>query len=234
MPGQPGMPGDTMPRGMSPLRGGGGRMPGGGGRRVVPALIAAAMAIVVVVGVVVVLQSMKGNTSSPPTTSPSGTPTSSARRVSDQAQQQAATRLAALLSQSGNDRGSVIDAVDDIQNCGKSLAQDQTVLARAASNRQTLLSRLAGLPGRSTLPSPMVSALTAAWQASAQDDTDLSKWAGDELARGCHKKTVNNDPNYQASLGPDNQATNEKQSFTAQWNPIARRDGLKTYQWQQL
>jgi hypothetical protein len=197
----------------------------GGGRRLIPAIIAAAMAVLVVVGVVVVLQSMRGNTSSPPSTS--------SARASNQAQQQAATRLAGLLSQSGNDRGSVINAVEDIQNCGKTLAQDQQTLATAASNRRALLARLGTLPGRSTLPPSMLSALTAAWQASAQDDTDLSKWAGDELARGCHKKTVNNDPNYQASLGPDNQATNEKQSFTAQWNPIARRDGLKTYQWEQ-
>jgi hypothetical protein len=211
------------------------RMPGGGRRRLVPATIAAGMAVVVVVGVVVVLQSMRGNTSSPPTTAPSSTPKSSASApASNQAQHQAAAQLAGLLSQSGNDRGSVINAVDDIQNCGKTLAQDEQVLARAASNRRALLTRLGSLPGRSTLPAAMVSDLTAAWQASAQDDTDLGKWAGDELAHGCHKKTVNNDPNYQASLGPDNQATNEKQSFTALWNPIARRDGLKTYQWEQL
>lgn len=228
-------PSDTMPRDLPPVPGGVGRMPGGG-RRLIPAVIAVAVAVIVVVGVVMVLQSMSGNTASPPpTTAPSSTPTStSSARASNHAEQQAATRLAGLLSQSGNDRGSVINAVDDIQNCGKTLAQDEQILATAATNRRALLARLGTLPGRSTLPPAMLSALTAAWQASAQDDTDLAKWAGDELARGCHKKTVNNDSNYQASLGPDNQATNEKQSFTAQWNPIARRDGLKTYQWEQL
>jgi hypothetical protein len=240
---QPGMPGgsDTMPRGLPPVPGGGGgggggrlRMPGGGRRRFIPVLIAVAMAVVVVVGVVVVLQSLRGGTSSPPTAGPTSTPKSSAAApVSKQAQQQAATRLAGLLSQSGSDRGAVIDAVVDVENCGKSLAQDERTLSRAASNRRILLTKLGSLPDRSTLPASMMSALTGAWQASAQADSDLAKWATDE-ASGCHKKTVQNDPNYKASLGPDSQATNDKQSFIAQWNPIAARFGLKTYQWEQL
>jgi hypothetical protein len=242
-PGPPGsmqtqrMPGmsDTTPRGLPPAPGGGGgrlRMPGGG-RRLIPVLIAGAMAVVVVVGVVIVLQSLKGGTSSPPTAAPTSTPKTSAAPVSKQDQQKAATQLAGLLSQSGNDRGAVIDAVVDVENCGKSLAQDEQTLTRAASNRNILLTKLGNLPDRSSLPASMMSALTGAWQASAQADTDLAKWATDE-AGGCHKKTVQNDPNYKASLGPDSQATNDKQSFVAQWNPIATRYGLKTYQWEQL
>jgi eukaryotic-like serine/threonine-protein kinase len=243
---QQGMPGmsDTMPRGLPPAPGGGPMgMPGGGGRmrlpgggrRLIPVLIAGAMAVVVVVGVVVVLQSLRGNTSSPPTTAPTSTAksSSSAAPASNQAEKQAATQLAGLLSQSGNDRGDVINAVDDVQNCGKSLARDEQVLGKAASNRRALLTRLGNLPGRSTLPAAMLSSLTGAWQASAQDDSDLSKWAGDEIA-GCRKKTVNNDPNYKASLGPDSTATTDKMAFTGQWNPIAKRYGLPTYQWEQL
>jgi hypothetical protein len=242
MPGMPGMP-ETMPHGLPPVPGGGGptrggrlRMPGGS-RRLIPVLIAGAMAIVVVVGVVLVLQSLGGGTSSPPaagsTSTPKSSSTAAAAPVSKQAQKQAATQLAGLLSQSGNDRGAVIDAVVDVENCGKNLAQDEKTLARAASNRNILLTKLGGLPDRSTLPASMMSALTGAWQASAQADSDLAKWATDE-AGGCHKKTVQNDPNYKASLGPDSTATNDKQSFVAQWNPIATRYGLKTYQWEQL
>jgi len=235
------MPGtsDTMPRGLPPAPGDGGPMrPGrmrvpGGGRRLLPVLIAGAMVIVVVVGVVLVLQSLRGGTSSPPAAGPTSTPKSSAAPVSKQAQHQAATQLAGLLSQSGSDRGAVIDAVVDVENCGKNLAQDEKTLARAASNRNILLTKLGSLPDRSTLPASMMTALTGAWQASAQADSDLAKWATDE-AGGCHKKTVQNDPNYKASLGPDSTATNDKQSFVAQWNPIATRYSLKTYQWEQL
>jgi hypothetical protein len=235
------MPGtsDTMPRGLPPAPGDGGPMrPGrmrvpGGGRRLLPVLIAGAMVIVVVVGVVLVLQSLRGGTSSPPAAGPTSTPKSSAAPVSKQAQHQAATQLAGLLSQSGSDRGAVIDAVVDVENCGKNLAQDEKTLARAASNRNILLTKLGSLPDRSTLPASMMSALTGAWQASAQADSDLAKWATDESG-GCHKKTVQNDPNYKASLGPDSTATNDKQSFVAQWNPIATRYGLKTYRWEQL
>jgi hypothetical protein len=228
---------DTLPRGMGRVPGAGGplsRMPRPG-RRLIPGIIAVAVAALVVVGVVVVLQSMRGNTSSPPATAPSSTPKAGAKGpASNRAQQQAATLLAGLLAQSGADRGDVIDAVVNVQECGKTLAQDEATLDRAANNRRTLLTRLGSLTGRSTLPPAMVSALTSAWQASAQADSDLAKWAGDEIGHGCHKKTVQNDPNYQASLGPDNQATTQKQAFTALWNPIARRDGLTTYQWEQI
>jgi hypothetical protein len=231
-----GMPGmsDTMPRGLPPAPGSGRmRMPGGG-RRLLPVVIAGAMVLVVVVGVVVVLQSLRGNSPSPPTAARTPAPTTSSAAVSKQAQQQAATQLAGLLSQSGNDRGAVIDAVVDVDGCGKNMAADEQTLARAASNRRNLLTRLGGLPGRSTLPAAMMSALTGAWQASAQADSDLAKWAADEAGGGCRKKTVQNDPNYKASLGPDTQATTDKQAFTAQWNPLAKRYGLKTYQWEQL
>jgi len=236
---QPGITGplDTVPRGMPPVPGPGGqwRVPGrmpGGGRRLIPAIVAVGLAIVAVVGVVVVLQSMRGGTSTPPTTSPSSTPTS-ATAVSTQAQQQAATQLAGLLSQSGNDRGAVIDAVVNVENCGKALARDERTFNRAAANRDSLLTRLSNLPGRSTLPAPMISALTTGWQASAQADSDLAKWAGDEMS-GCDKSKVQNDPSYQASLGPDNQATTGKQAFTRMWNPLARRYGLPTYQLEQI
>jgi hypothetical protein len=222
---------DTMPRELPPGNGGP-RMPRGG-RRLVPAIIAGALAIAVVVGVVVVLQSLKGGTSSPPTTASSSTPKPAAH-VSTQEQRQAAVQLAGLLSQSGSDRGAVIDAVVSVQECAKTLPADEQTLTRAATNRDQLLSRLGNLTGRSALPAGMITDLTGAWQASAQADSDLAKWTADEISGGCHKKTVLNDPNYKASLGPDNQATNDKMSFTALWNPFARRYGQPAYQWNQI
>ena len=74
----------------------------------------------------------------------------------------------------------------------------------------------------------MISNLTSAWQASAQADSDLSKWADDE-AGGCKKGKTGTDANYRASLGPDATATSSKEAFVAEWNPLAQKLSLQTY-----
>jgi hypothetical protein len=199
------------------------------------AIIAGALVLVVAV---VVLMSRHGGGSSP---SPAGTaagatPTATARAsasANTAAQRQAAAQLAGLLAQSGADRGTVTDAVVSVQSCGKSLSQDARTLSKASANRRSLLSRLNGLPGRSALPAALVSALTGAWQASAQADADLARWASNAASRGCHKGNPNN-ASLQASYGPDNQATTSKQAFVRLWNPLARHYGLTTYQSGQL
>ena len=193
-----------------------------------PAIIAVVL-VLVVAGVVIAAMHGNSSSSSAGGTTGGGTPTATAT-ANAQAQKQAATQLSALLPQSGADRGKVVNAVVDVQNCGKNLAQDETTFSTAAANRQALLTRLGALPDRSALSPAMVSALTGAWQASAQADTDLSKWAQDELSHGCRKSRVNNDANLKASYGPDSQATTDKQAFTRLWNPLARQYGLKTYQ----
>ena len=193
-----------------------------------PAIIAVVL-VLVVAGVVIA--AMHGSSNSPGSTAGTtsgGTPTATAS-ANSQAEKQAATQLAALLPQSGADRGKVVNAVVDVQNCGKNVAQDAATFSTAASNRQTLVTKLGSLPGRAALPPAMVSALTGAWQASAQADADLAKWAQDE-SHGCRKSKTGNDANLKASYGPDGQATTDKQSFTRQWNPLARKYGLKTYQ----
>jgi hypothetical protein len=192
--------------------------------------IVAVVLVLVVAGVVIAAMhggSSSGGGSAGATTG--ATPTTSAS-ANAQAERQAATQLATLLPQSGADRGKVVDAVVDVQNCGKNLTQDAATFSTAATNRHTLLSKLGALSGRAALPPAMVSALTGAWQASAQADTDLSKWAQDELSGGCHKSKTGNDANLKASYGPDGQATTDKQAFTRLWNPLARMYGLKTYQ----
>jgi hypothetical protein len=78
----------------------------------------------------------------------------------------------------------------------------------------------------------MLSDLSGAWQASAQVDADLARWAS-AAAGHCHKGNAK-DPSLQASYGPDGQATADKQSFARLWNPLARRYGLQTYQSAQL
>jgi hypothetical protein len=148
-------------------------------------------------------------------------------------QRQAAAQLSALLPQSGTDRADVIDAVGNVRSCGKNLRKDVQIFSTAASNRRALVSKLGSLPGRSALPAAMLTDLSGAWQASAQVDTDLAQWAATAASHGCHKGN-SKDHSLQASYGPDGQATAGKQAFARLWNPLAKRYGLRTYQWEQL
>jgi hypothetical protein len=199
--------------------------------------VIAIVALVVVAVIAVALQTLGGGGGT--ASSPGATPTTSKKpaattpAAANPAARQAATALAALLPQSGKDRGDVINAVDDVDSCGKSLAKDAQAFTASAQNRQALLTQLAQLPGRSALPSAMITALTDAWQASVQVDTDLAKWANTAATRGCHKGNLK-DPNLVASSGPDGQATQSKQAFVQQWNPIAKRYGLPSYTESQL
>jgi hypothetical protein len=146
-------------------------------------------------------------------------------------QQQAATSLAGLLAQSGTDHSDVNAAVTNVERC-KGLAADAKTFNKAAANRRTLLSKLAALPGRSALPAAMIAHLTSGWQASATVDADLAKWANSEAGH-CKKNDLKN-PAYAASLPFDSQATNGKTEFVNQWNGLARKYGLATYQPSQI
>ena len=129
-----------------------------------------------------------------------GTPTASAGEyLGPSTQQQAATALSGLLAQSGKDHADVNAAFSNVEACGKGLSHDAQVFATAASNRRTLLTKLAQLPGRAALPPAMISDLTTAWQASATVDADLAKWATD-AAGHCRKGRYLNDPNYTRHL----------------------------------
>ena len=103
----------------------------------------------------------------------------------------------------------------------------------AISILELSIAKLAALPGRSSLPSAMITDLTGAWQASAAVDTDLSKWASHAATAGCHGGDLKY-PSYVASLSDDGTATGDKTAFVSLWNPLARKDGLPTYQAAQL
>jgi hypothetical protein len=193
-------------------------------RRLVPVIVVAAL--VAVVAGAVIFRTHSNGTAARGT--PGATPSASSRDA-----RQAAARLSGLLAQSVTDRAAVIDAVADVRRCGPSLHQDARTFATAASSRKRLLSRLGSLPGRSLLPAAMLQDLTGAWQASAQADTDLARWADDKIARGCHRNS-RPDAGLRASYIPDGQATAGKRAFASLWNPVARRYGLTTYQWNQL
>jgi hypothetical protein len=174
------------------------------------------------------------STTAPPSLQPTSnpaTPTTQSPTVS--AQEQAADNLSMLLTQSVTDRSSIVAAVADAQGCGSNLNQDPQILQNAATSRQNLLSQLANLSGASNLPQNLVTNLRGAWQSSMEADSAYAKYAQDQIANGCVKNDTA-DPNYQAAIGPDGQATNYKQAFVALWNPIAMQYGLPTYQWSEL
>ncbi len=148
-------------------------------------------------------------------------------------QRSAAAGLATLLAQTAADRSSIVNAVGAVEHCTAALGQAPQVFENSATSRQHLLRQLAGLPGRTALPTPMLQELTGAWQASAAVDTDLGRWAQDEAARGC-KPNDHADDNYQAASTPDLQATNDKMAFVSMWNAIAAKYGLPRYQTSQL
>jgi zinc-ribbon domain len=167
----------------------------------------------------------------PISATPSASPASSP--ATEPARQQAAQGLSALLAQSVAVRGSVVSAFSDLARCGPQVAKDAAAFRQAAASRERLISRLAALPGRSTLPAPAIAALTKAWQTSVQADQDFAAWAQDENSHGCHKNGTS-DPHFRAATGPDNRATGYKKAFAASWNPIAAQYGLPTYQWDRL
>ena len=192
-----------------------------------------AAVIVLVVATMVLLNRHGNGSNSGGTTAGGTTPTATASAAASSQRQAAAAQLSGLLPQSGTDRADVIDAVGNVRSCGKNLGNDARVFTTAASNRRALLAKLGSLPGRSALPAGMLTDLSGAWQASAQVDTDLANWASTAAGHGCHKGNPK-DPSPTASYGPDGQATADKQAFARLWNPLAKRYGLRTYQWEQL
>jgi hypothetical protein len=196
--------------------------------------LAAGAGVVIVVIAALTLSSHGGSS---PATATGGGPAAATPTASTSAgttaltQQQAATSLAGLLSQSGTDHADVNAAVTNVEGC-KSLGADARTFNKAAANRRTLLSKLAALPGRSALPAAMLANLTSGWQASATVDTDLGKWASSEAGH-CKKNDLKN-PAYSSSLPFDSKATNGKTSFVKQWNGLARKYGLATYQPSQI
>ena len=188
-------------------------------------MIVAAALVAVVAGVVIFRALSGGSAAGGTGTAPSAS--------SQDARRQAAVRLSGLLALSVTDRAAVTRAAEDVRGCGPSLQQDARTFTHAASSRQQLLSRLASLPGRSVLPAAMLQDLTGAWQASAQVDTDLARWAQGKIDRGCHRNSPP-DARLRASYIPESQATIGKQAFASRWNPVARQYGLTTYQRNQL
>ena len=205
-----------------------------GHRRLLLAGLIALVAAVIVVPALLIAHSLhgivgRGSAAAHPTAKQ---PTRGAAATGP-SQRTAAAGLATLLAQTAADRSSIVNAVGAVEGCTATLGQAPQVFQTAAASRQRLLQQLAGLPGRSALPAPMLQELTGAWQASAAVDQDLGRWAQDEVARGC-KPGDHADANFQASGAPDVQATKDKTAFVAMWNTIAAKYGLTRYRTSQL
>jgi hypothetical protein len=197
-------------------------------RPMVPLIpVIVAVVLVAVVAGIVIFRAHSGSTAA------SGTTGTTPSASSQDARRQAAVRLSGLLALSVTDRAAVINAATDVRGCGPALRQDARTFASSASSRQRLLTRLGSLPGRSLLPATMLQDLTSAWQASAEVDTDLARWAQDMISRGCHHNG-RSDAGLRASYAPESQASAGKHAFASRWNAVARRYGLSTYQPSQL
>ena len=195
----------------------------------IPAIVIGAL-VVIAVGAIL-FSASGGSGSTPGTASGGATPTatsSASASAAAAAQLTAAKSLSGLLAQSGKDRTNVIDAYTNVQDCGSNLGQDAQIFRTDAANRRALLAKLATLPERSALSGAMLGDLTTGWQASATVDDDLAKWA-DAAAKHCKNGDMHN-ASLKASLAFDGPATQGKTAFTALWNPLARKDGLPTYQ----
>ncbi len=141
--------------------------------------------------------------------------------------------MAALLSQSATERTATNAAANDVASCGPTLKSDPAVFGQAVTSRQALLTKLAAVPGRATLPPALVTDLTGAWKASIAADQAYVRWANDELAKQCVPNDTA-DPGFQATVTPNQQATTDKTQFAAAWNTVAAKYGLTKYQPGQL
>jgi len=200
------------------------------------AIAGVAALVVIIVAYVALSGSPSGSSGNTPAAA-SGNSASSTAKPSAGGQsateKAAMAQLATLLKQSGSDHAAVTDAVTNVEACGKNLGADAQTFTTSAANRNSLLAKLAALPGRGSLPTAMLSDLNGAWQASASVDSDLAKWASHAATAGCHGGDLNYS-SYKASIADDTPATNGKESFVALWNPLAKQDGLPTYQAAQL
>jgi len=169
-----------------------------------------------------------------PTHSPAGRRSEPTTTTAPDLARTEAQSINALLVQSSSDRNEIVAATSDIGNCGN-LSQDQATLTSAAESRQTLLNQLSELNTSQLANSTqLVSALTAAWEASMQSDTSYAAWASDLEQAGCVGQASTNDPNWQAASNADTQATTAKNQFITIWNPIAATYGLPEYNANQI
>ncbi|MBY8881362.1 hypothetical protein [Actinacidiphila acidipaludis] len=149
-------------------------------------------------------------------------------------EQSQAAAVDQLLQKNAQTRAAVGAAVASVMKC-ESLSRSADVFQQAAASRRDLLQQLSDL-GVDAVPggSDAVSSLNTAWTDSAEADDRFQEWADGLAGDGCDKNTTANAPAFQQAQQASDRATAEKKSFVALWNPIADRDSLTRYTWDQV
>ncbi|MBB4792339.1 hypothetical protein BJY54_002951 [Streptomyces nodosus] len=234
---------DDAPGGRAAARRSGGDGGGGRGSSRVPLLAAAGIGIVVLgIGAGALLSGGDGSdrkdddsTSVAATAPAESAPEQQKDEGADPAKGQAEA-LDKLLADSGNSRGAVIKAVDEIKGC-QNLGQAANDLRDAAKQRNELVTRLSQI-GVDKLPDheELTTALTNAWRASESADNHYAAWA-DQVAgqkKACKKGQAR--PTGETAEGnkASGTATAEKEKAARLWNTIAQQYGLTQRQPTQL
>jgi hypothetical protein len=138
-----------------------------------------------------------------------------------------ASSISSLLSQSSNDRSSIVSAVDEVSAC-QNLQGALDALNSSATSRQNLLSQLSSIPTTGlTNGTQLAEYLIGAWENSLSSDQSYAAWANDEIENGCTTNDFS-DSNYEAAQSSDSASTAAKTSFANLWNPIASQYNLPT------
>ncbi|WBP89086.1 hypothetical protein [Kitasatospora cathayae] len=161
------------------------------------------------------------------TATPSGSPSPTATGAGPNAKAQAQA-LDALLTEGGNARAQIGNAVAKVTSCPakadiESAAQ---VFDGGAKQRDGLLGKLGKL-SVTDLPggTDAVNSLKSAWQLSADVDRAYASWARAVAAQGCSGTAPSTaDKKHADELNP--QATQAKNDFLNKWKPIATTYGL--------
>ena len=176
---------------------------------------------------VTITTTVPGSPSTNPT-SPISNPTSQ-QPAAGPTEQSEATSMSNLLMTSAQTRsqwnGNAL--VTNVGNCGN-LSEDITQLGDIANSRSSELNQAENLqvdkiPNGANLKSELMSAL----QVSYTIDNDYLSWAHQQSDSGC--TTGTNSTYYQNATAEDNTATNDKQAFLNDWDPIASQFGLEQF-----
>lgn len=147
----------------------------------------------------------------------------------DSEARQQAEDLSDLLEDSNDSREAVIQAVQDIGSC-KRLDQAAEDLRAAASERTNLVERLDELSLDALADGDeLASALTEAWEASAEADEYYAAWAEDlagDRKKLCKGGQASRTGNASEADGASGDATQAKERAADLWNPVAREYGL--------
>ncbi|MFD4502258.1 hypothetical protein [Streptomyces sp. NPDC058457] len=213
---------------------GGGR---GGRRSKVPLIAAVGVGIAVLgIGAGALLSGGGGGSDDANKTVAASAPATdgSSSAAADPAKAQAVA-LDKLLADSGSSRASVINAVAQVKQC-QNLDGSASDLRNAAQQRTELVTRLSKL-SVDKLPenAALSTALTKAWQASANADNHYAAWADQAKDKhGCRKGQARTTGQTAAGNRESGTASSQKVKAAALWNTIASKYGLTQRQPTQL